>query len=232
MGIQVEAALWQGFQCTGPHANYAVKSHTALIVFWGWNKARIARVHCRAAFQERMRHGRPAIVGQRVEQRINHAMNRPADQVPNDATPGVDESDYGVWRTNFGEALPAGSGTGGLATSADLASTTAVQPIERQLSTATVDRAMADLATKGDTRVRGGNNSVPRATEVDGVARSRQRLLLDSVCDSVMSEIAGDRAEECNRVDELTADRTSKSFIDANEALFAELQCEPLQGSF
>jgi hypothetical protein len=33
-----------------------------------------------------------------------------ATELPNDATPGVNDSDYSVWRANFGNSLPIGSG--------------------------------------------------------------------------------------------------------------------------
>jgi hypothetical protein len=152
----------------------------------------------------------------------------PAGTLPNDIDGGtIGPAQYSTWRAHFGDSLPAtGAGTD---SAGSLASATSLEghPTGRPFSTTAIDLAMADLATKRGASVRGGNYSIPRATELDGVARSRQLLLLDSVCERVTRATADKSAGDGNRVDAPTADGTSKSFADASEALFAELQSGP-----
>jgi predicted outer membrane repeat protein len=89
-----------------------------------------------------------------------------ATELPSDATAGVDDSDYGVWRSNFGNSLPAASGGTGLLPSANPAVAVAQQQTDYPFSTAAIDLLMADLATdraaRGD-RFRFFSESAERA---------------------------------------------------------------------
>jgi predicted outer membrane repeat protein len=150
-----------------------------------------------------------------------------ATTLPNDATPGVDDSDYGAWRMNFGNSLPGGNSEAVAASFlSDAAGVVSERASSPKFSTTAVDLAIVDLTTDraaGAKRSRFSAESAERGYAFDTAHRL---LLLATFSQSAPPDVKQTKAAAGLWDAENGADKSTGQLPESSKALTDELQFE------